>query len=71
VVASPVPSTAGTGATLEVDPHDVRAIGAALVQASSDERVRSSLVTAGLELTADLTWQAAARRHVELWQALA
>jgi glycosyltransferase involved in cell wall biosynthesis len=69
VVASPVPSTAGTGAALEVDPLDVKAIATALVQASSDERTRSRLVTAGLELTAELTWEAAARRHVELWEA--
>jgi len=72
VVATPgVPSTAGTGAVLEVDPLDVRAIATALVRASSDDRVRSELVTAGLELTAELTWERAARRHVELWTQLA
>jgi alpha-1,3-rhamnosyl/mannosyltransferase len=70
VVASAVPSVAGTGAALEVDPLDVTAIAAALVKASSDERVRAELVTAGIELTAGLTWEAAARRHVELWQAM-
>lgn len=70
VVATPgVPSVAGTGAALEVEPTDVRAIATALVRASSDDRVRSSLVTAGLELTSTLTWEAAARRHVELWAA--
>lgn len=71
VVASPVPSLAGTGAALEVDPLDVRAIATALVRASSDDRVRSELVSAGLELTRDLTWEAAARRHVELWAGMA
>jgi glycosyltransferase involved in cell wall biosynthesis len=69
VVATPtVPAVAGTGAALEVDPHDVRAMARALVAASSDDRVRSELVTAGLELTRTLTWEAAARRHVELWE---
>lgn len=67
VVASAVPSVAGSGAALEVDPYDVRAIATALVRASSDDRVRSGLVTAGLELTASLTWERAARHHVEAW----
>ncbi|MDQ3107854.1 MAG: glycosyltransferase family 4 protein [Actinomycetota bacterium] len=70
VVASAVPSVAGTSSVLEVDPLDVRAIATALVQASSDDRIRSELVTAGLELTTDMTWEKAARRHVELWQTM-
>ena len=68
VVASPIPSTGG--AALEVDPHDVAAIAAALVRASSDDRARSELVTAGLLRSAELTWQAAAAAHVELWRSL-
>lgn len=68
VVASPVPSVAGHDAALEVDPLDVAAIATALVKASSDDRVRSSLVTAGLERVRELTWESAARRHVELWK---
>ena len=72
VVSTPgVPAVAGTGASLEVDPHDVKAMAKALVAASSDDRVRAALVTAGLELTTDLTWEAAARRHVALWAAAA
>ncbi|HVF32897.1 MAG TPA: glycosyltransferase family 1 protein [Acidimicrobiales bacterium] len=68
VVATPgVPAVAGTGAVIEVDALDVRAIATGLVRASSDDRIRSELVTAGLELTEGLTWEAAARRHVELW----
>jgi glycosyltransferase involved in cell wall biosynthesis len=66
-----VPSIAGTASALEVDPLDVKGIAAALVRASSDDRVRSELVTAGLERTRDLTWKAAAARHVELWQGVA
>ena len=71
VVASPVPSVAGTGSALEVDPRDVKAIARALVRASSDDRVRSELVTAGLQRSGELTWKAAAERHVELWEAIA
>ena len=70
VVASPVPSVAGTGAVLEVDPLDVKAMAAALVRASSDDRVRSELVTAGLQRSGELTWKAAAAQHVELWAGL-
>ena len=70
VVASAVPSVAGTGSVLEVDPHDVKAIAAALVKASSDDRVRSELVTAGLERSRELTWKAAARHHVDLWASM-
>jgi glycosyltransferase involved in cell wall biosynthesis len=68
VVASRIPSTAG--AALEVDPTDVRAIATAIVRAASDDRVRAELVTAGLLRAGELTWEAAARRHVELWEAL-
>ncbi|MDQ4069678.1 MAG: glycosyltransferase family 4 protein, partial [Actinomycetota bacterium] len=45
VVASPVPSTGG--AALEVDPLDVDAIAAALLQAATDERARAELVEVG------------------------
>jgi alpha-1,3-rhamnosyl/mannosyltransferase len=71
VVASAVPSLAGRGAALEVDATDVRAIAAALVSASSDDPIRSELVRGGLELTRELTWETAARRHVDLWRTLA
>ena len=70
VVASAVPSVAGTGAALEVDPLDVPAIAAALVRASSDDRVRSELVTAGLERSGELSWKAVAAEHVELWTSM-
>lgn len=69
VVATPLPSTGG--AALEVDPADTAAIADALVIAAGDERRRAELVTAGLLRTADLTWQAAARAHVEVWKAVA
>jgi glycosyltransferase involved in cell wall biosynthesis len=69
VVASPMPSTGG--AALEVDPTDVDAIADGLIVAAGDERRRSELVTAGLLRARELTWLAAARAHVELWESLA
>lgn len=68
VVASPVPSTAG--AALEVDPLDVDAIAGGLVEASADRSRRAELVTAGLLRAGELTWKAAAARHVDAWRAL-
>jgi alpha-1,3-rhamnosyl/mannosyltransferase len=65
VVASPMPSTGG--AAFEVDPRDADAIADALVEVGSREGVRSQLVTAGVLRSSELTWEAAARRHVELW----
>lgn len=69
VVASPMPSTGK--AALEVDPCDVAAIADALVVASTDQKVRAELVSAGRARAAGLTWEAAARRHVELWEGVA
>jgi glycosyltransferase involved in cell wall biosynthesis len=69
VVASPMPST--KGAALEVDPRDTDAIADALVQVGGQEGVRSQLVTAGVLRSSELTWEAAARRHVELWTEVA
>jgi alpha-1,3-rhamnosyl/mannosyltransferase len=65
VVASPMPSTGG--AAFEVAPTDTDAIADALVQVAGQEGVRSQLVTAGVLRSSELTWQAAAGRHVELW----
>ena len=69
VVASPVPST--DGAALEVDPLDVADMARGLVVAAGDERRRSELVTAGLLRAGELTWKAAAARHVEAWRRVA
>lgn len=68
VVASPMPSTGG--AALEVDPYDVDAMADALVRVDGDEAARAALVEAGSQRAAALTWQAAARRHVEVWSDL-
>jgi glycosyltransferase involved in cell wall biosynthesis len=59
------------GAALEVDPTDVGAMAAALVTAAGDDRRRAELVTAGLLRAAELTWKAAARSHVALWEEFA
>jgi len=69
VVASPMPSTGG--AAFEVTPTDIDAIADALVEVAGREGVRSQLVTAGVLRSSELTWEAAARRHVDLWSEVA
>lgn len=66
VVASPMPST--QGAALEVDPLSVESIAEGLRQATADEATRARLTEAGDKRAGQLTWAAAARRHVELWE---
>jgi glycosyltransferase involved in cell wall biosynthesis len=66
VVAGPLPSTGG--AAVEVDPYDTASIAEGLVIAAGDERRRAELVTAGLLRTRELTWKAAARAHVAVWE---
>ena len=68
VVASPMPSTGG--AALDVGPLDVAAIADAVVAAATDDAVRERLVAAGGRRAATLTWEACARRHLELWESL-
>ena len=71
VVASPLPSTAKSEATIEVDPSDTRAITAAIVTAASNDERRAQLISAGHRHAARLTWVEAARSHVELWREVA
>jgi alpha-1,3-rhamnosyl/mannosyltransferase len=68
VVASPMPSLGGGG--LVVDPEDVDAIAAGLVDVASDEGLRADLVARGIQRTRDLTWMASARGHVALWESV-
>lgn len=68
VVSTPMPS-AGR-ATLEVDPLDIDAMAAALVEVATDEQRRLELVAAGRERTRGRTWAAAAAGHLEVWQRL-
>jgi glycosyltransferase involved in cell wall biosynthesis len=75
VVVSPLPSTAGRAGpegsdgavALEVDPRDTEAIADALVRAASDEDLRERLSAAGKARASELTWERAARGHVEVW----
>lgn len=69
VVVSAVPSVGSAG--LQVDPLDVAVIAEALLTAAADDRARAELVTGGLLRARELTWEATAHRHVELWRALA
>lgn len=66
VVASPLPSTGG--AVVEVDPYDTASIAEGLVITAGDEPRRAELVTAGLLRAGELTWEAAARAHVAVWE---
>jgi glycosyltransferase involved in cell wall biosynthesis len=68
VIASPMPSTAT--AALEVDPFDHESMADGIEQVVTDASLRSRLITAGRHRAAELTWEAAARRHVELWASL-
>jgi glycosyltransferase involved in cell wall biosynthesis len=68
VVASPLPTT--RGASLEVDPTRVDDIAQGLVRVATDEELRSRLAAAGVARAGGLTWEAAARAHVELWSSL-
>jgi glycosyltransferase involved in cell wall biosynthesis len=70
VVASKgLPSSAGVA--LEVDPTDADAIADAIAVAAGDDRRRAELVTAGLLRSGELTWEAAARSHMALWEDVA
>ena len=69
VVASAMPSAGG--AAVEVDPLDVAGIADALVRVATDDVVRAERVTAGLLRSGELTWEACARGHVELWRSVA
>jgi glycosyltransferase involved in cell wall biosynthesis len=68
VVASRLPTT--TGVALEVDPTQVDEIAQALVAVATDDALRARLSEAGSARAGGLTWEAAARAHVELWSSL-
>ena len=69
VLASPIPSTGG--AAFEVDPHVTEQIAEGLLAVATDSELREDLVAAGLAHARKLSWQACARRHVELWKSRA
>jgi glycosyltransferase involved in cell wall biosynthesis len=66
VVASPMPSIGD--AALEVDPRNIDQIADGLIAVATDTTLRSNLVEAGRARAASLTWDACARRHIQLWQ---
>ena len=68
VVASAVPSAGG--AAFEVDPLDVDAMAGALLRVATDDGLRADLAAAGRARAAGLTWDRAARGHVELWETI-
>jgi glycosyltransferase involved in cell wall biosynthesis len=65
VVASPMPSIGDAG--LVVDPLDAEAVADGLVAAANDSPARAALIAGGLARAAELSWEATARAHVEVW----
>ncbi len=68
VVASPMPSTGE--AAFVVDPLDVAGIAKAMVLAGEDDLMRDDLRARGAEHASKMTWGAAARAHIEVWESL-
>lgn len=54
-----------------VDPFDVEDMARAMCDVLTDDALRSDLAGRGTAFVSDRTWETAARRHVELWRALA
>ncbi|MDX6648924.1 MAG: hypothetical protein QOJ97_875, partial [Solirubrobacteraceae bacterium] len=55
-------------AALTFDPEDVDAIAVAIDRVSGDEPLRDRLRRAGLQRAPGYTWEASARRHVEVYE---
>jgi len=68
VVSSPVPSVADSA--MLVDPFEVEEIAEAMVKVGTDDELRGSLAEAGRARALPLTWSAAARRHLDLWDSM-
>lgn len=58
------------GAALLVDPLDEEAIAAGLAHLIADPRLRASLVRAGRQWAASLTWERTARAYLDLFSEL-
>jgi len=74
VVSSSVPSVTecdGDPPALVVDPGDTDAIAAALVAVASDRELAASLRARGSAFAASRTWEAAAARHLAVWERFA
>jgi len=64
--ASSLPEVAGDAALL-FDPHDPKAIAAAIQRLISDEQLREELRRRGLERASQFSWEAAARKTVRAY----
>ncbi len=64
-------ASADPAAALRVDPTTVDDIADALVRASNDDALRSSLVAQGRALVAPFTWRTSAAAHVAWWESVA
>jgi glycosyltransferase involved in cell wall biosynthesis len=56
------------GAALTFDPESVEEIAASIARIAEDQALRSRLQGAGLARARGFTWEAAARRHCELYE---
>lgn len=65
--ASSLPEVAGQAALL-VDPHDVAALTAAMLQVLADRALHSRLRMAGLARAAEFTWSAAAQQTLAVYR---
>lgn len=68
VVSSSIP--AASEASLVVAYDDSNSIAQGVLRVLSDDRLRSSLVTSGLQRASELTWRRTAERHLDLFSAL-
>lgn len=68
VVSSAVPST--EDAAFEVEANDTDSISNGLLEVATDDALRQDLVVAGRRRASQLTWQRAAREHVEIWASI-
>jgi glycosyltransferase involved in cell wall biosynthesis len=68
VVASAMPSTGE--AAFVVSPDSTEEIAGAIVEVASDDGLRRDLSARGEAYAGPLTWRAAARTHVQLWESL-
>lgn len=66
---SSIPEVAGDAAVL-VDPHDADAVASALLRLMDDPSHRADLRSRGLTRAATFTWTAAARRTIDVFQAV-
>ena len=75
VVSRQVPSVRdlgdeGVAPARLVDPLDIDDMAQGIRDVLTDDALRSDLTARGRTFVSGLTWDAAARQHVELWRAL-